>query len=96
MEHRSAEYGLRFDSSWGLRIFPLSHARDKTKNIFMELKTYTLFTLGLYKFGKKKRTGSTNGWVKHLRRIRADYHNLMLYKSALKNLHNNVLSHRDL
>ena len=24
--------GLRFDSSWGLRIFSLSHARDKTKN----------------------------------------------------------------
>ena len=23
--------GLRFDSSWGLRIFSLSHARDKTK-----------------------------------------------------------------
>ena len=31
-EHRSAESeGLRFDSSWGLRIFSLSHARDKTK-----------------------------------------------------------------
>ena len=25
---------LRFDFSWGLRIFSLSHARDKTKNIF--------------------------------------------------------------
>ena len=23
--------GLRFDSSWGLRFFSLSHARDKTK-----------------------------------------------------------------
>ena len=33
VEHRSAESeGLRFDSSWGLRIFSLSHARDKTKN----------------------------------------------------------------
>ena len=27
--------GLRYDSSWGLRIFSLSHARDKTKNIFL-------------------------------------------------------------
>ena len=36
VEHRSAESaGLRFDSSWGLRIFSLSHARDKTKNIFL-------------------------------------------------------------
>ena len=38
---------LRFDSSWGLRICYLSHARDKTKNIFLlfftELKTYRLF-----------------------------------------------------
>ena len=47
VEHRSAESeGLRFDSSWGLRIFSLSHARDKTKNIFLyfftELKTYHL------------------------------------------------------
>ena len=25
---------MRFDSSWELRIFSLSHARDKTKNIF--------------------------------------------------------------
>ena len=24
--------GLRFDSSWGLRFFSLSHARDKAKN----------------------------------------------------------------
>ena len=33
LEHRSAESeGLRpFDSSWGLRIFSLSRARDKTK-----------------------------------------------------------------
>ena len=35
LEHRSAESeGLRFDSSWGLRIFSLSHARDKTKTSF--------------------------------------------------------------
>ena len=36
----------RFDSSWGLRIYFLSNARDKTKNIFLhlfiELKTYYL------------------------------------------------------
>ena len=32
VEHRSAKTeGLRFHSSWGLRIFSLSHARDKTK-----------------------------------------------------------------
>ena len=32
VEHRSVESeGLRFDSSWRLRIFSLSHARDKTK-----------------------------------------------------------------
>ena len=31
-EHRSAESeGLRFDSSWGFKIFFLSYARDKTK-----------------------------------------------------------------
>ena len=44
VEHRSAESeDMRFDSSLGLRIFPLSHARDKTKNIllcfFAKLKT---------------------------------------------------------
>ena len=34
--HRGAEsVGLRFDSSWGFRIFSLSHARDKTKNMFL-------------------------------------------------------------
>ena len=26
--------GLRFNSSWGLQIFSVSHAHDKTKNIF--------------------------------------------------------------
>ena len=31
-EHRSAESeGLKFHSSWGLRIFSLSHARERTK-----------------------------------------------------------------
>ena len=47
VEHRSAESeGLTLDSSWGLRIFSLSHALDKMKNIFLyfftELKTYHL------------------------------------------------------
>ena len=47
VEHRSAKSkGLRFDSSSGLRIFSLSHARDKTKNIFLyfftKFKTYHL------------------------------------------------------
>ena len=46
-EHRSAESeGLRFDSSWVFRLFSLTHACDKTKNIFLyfftELKTYHL------------------------------------------------------
>ena len=32
LDHRNAESeGLRFDTSWGPRIFSLSHARDKTK-----------------------------------------------------------------
>ena len=47
VEYRSAEFeSLRFDSSWDLRIYSLSHARDKTKNIFLhfftKLKTYHL------------------------------------------------------
>ena len=47
VEHWNAESeGLRFDSSWGLRNFSLSHARDKTKNIllyfFTKLRTYHL------------------------------------------------------
>ena len=34
-EHQGMESeGLRFDSSWGLRLFTLSHACDKMKNIF--------------------------------------------------------------
>ena len=45
VEHRSAESkGLRLESSWGLTIVSLSHARGKTKNIFLyfftKLKTY--------------------------------------------------------
>ena len=41
LEHQSAESeGLRCDSSWGLTIFFLSHARDKTKkNIFLYFQT---------------------------------------------------------
>ena len=36
--HRSAESeGLRLDSLWRLRIFSLSHARDKTKNLSLHL-----------------------------------------------------------
>ena len=39
VEQRSAESeGLRVDSSWGFRIFSLSHARDKTKNIFLDIE----------------------------------------------------------
>ena len=34
-EHQGMESeGLRFDSSWGLRLFTLSHTCDKMKNIF--------------------------------------------------------------
>ena len=44
LELECGTVGLRFNSSWGLRIFSLSKARDKTKNIFLyfftELKTY--------------------------------------------------------
>ena len=37
IEHWSRESeGLRFDSSWGLRIFSLSYARDETKSIFLK------------------------------------------------------------
>ena len=38
--------GLRFDSSWRLRVFSSSYARDQTKNVFFylftKLKTYQL------------------------------------------------------
>ena len=44
LELECGTVGLRFNSSWGLRIFSLSNACDKTKNIFLyfftELKTY--------------------------------------------------------
>ena len=46
LELECGTIGLRFNSSWGLRIFSLSNACDKTKNIFLyfftELKTYHL------------------------------------------------------
>ena len=36
VEHRSAEsVGLRFDSLWKVRNVSLSHARDKTKKIYL-------------------------------------------------------------
>ena len=41
LEHLRAESeGLKFDSSWGLRIFSLSHARDKTKKKYLSLFLY--------------------------------------------------------
>ena len=47
VEHWTPESeGIRFNSTWRLRIFSLSHACDKTKNIFLyffsELKPYDL------------------------------------------------------
>ena len=34
VEHQSTEFkGLRFDSSWGLRSFSLSHVHDKMKKM---------------------------------------------------------------
>ena len=36
VEHWTPESeGIRFNSTWRLRIFSLSHACDKTKNIFL-------------------------------------------------------------
>ena len=53
VEHWSTEFkGLRFDSSWGQRIFSLSHARDKTKNIFLisfPSPKLTISTISIYK-----------------------------------------------
>ena len=37
--------GLRFDSSLGLRMFSLSHARDKTKNIFLNSSPSSKLTI---------------------------------------------------
>ena len=54
VEHRSVESeGLRFDSSWRLRIFSLSHARDKTKktSFFISLPSskLTISLISIYK-----------------------------------------------
>ena len=46
LEHRSAESeSLRFDSSWGLKIFSLSHARDKTKKTYFSISMYIFHTV---------------------------------------------------
>ena len=46
LEHRSAESeSLRFDSSWGLKIFSLSHTRDKTKKTYFSISMYILHTV---------------------------------------------------
>ena len=47
VKHQSTESeGLRFNNSWGLTIFSLSHTHDKTKNFFpyffTKFKTYHL------------------------------------------------------
>ena len=48
VEHRSVESeGLRFVSSWGIRIFSLSHACNKTNNIF-------LLVMRMFKFVRYK------------------------------------------
>ena len=50
VEHWSTESkGLRFHSSWGLKIFALSHACDKTKIIFFQgLNTWFLKLLSSF------------------------------------------------
>ena len=51
VEHRSAESeGLGFVSSWGLRIFSLSHARDKKNSIFLLFFTGLKFAISLILF----------------------------------------------
>ena len=58
---------LRFDSSWGLRIFSLSHARDKTKkNIFRHLVHYFEY---VSKVAKDTSAGSWNSFIFRGRRI---------------------------
>ena len=41
--------GLRFDSSWGLRIFSLFHARDKMKKYLSPIQDFSEF-LDQYRF----------------------------------------------
>ena len=49
IEHRNAESeGLRFDSSRGLGIYSLSHARDKTKNIYLQFYISFSFAINLH------------------------------------------------
>ena len=75
------------DSSWGLNFFVLSHARDRTKNIFLyfftELKTnhlaysiiHTYFTEDFIKVTRKKNTltasFSTRAIIEPLNRAQA-------------------------
>ena len=52
--HRSAESeGLRFRSSWGLRFYSLSHARDQTKktsfSISLPSSKLTISPISIYK-----------------------------------------------
>ena len=52
-EHRSAESdGLRFDSSWGAKIFSLSNARERMKNIFLYFFTEPKIYSPSYSIGK--------------------------------------------
>ena len=49
VEHRRAESeDLRFDFSWGLRIFSLSHVCDKMKNIFLYFVTELTISVILF------------------------------------------------
>ena len=49
VEHRGAESeDLRFDCSWGLRIFSLSHVCDKMKNIFLYFVTELTISVILF------------------------------------------------
>ena len=43
---QEASEGLRFDASWGLRIFSLSHACDETKNIVLYFFWYIFNLVG--------------------------------------------------
>ena len=62
VEHRSVESeGLGFDSLWGLRIFSLSHARDKTKNIFLHVFTELKTNHASYFIYKQEQNSGTRG-----------------------------------
>ena len=50
---RALEQGIQrltFDSSWGIRMFSLSHASDKTKNIFLYSLLSSKLTISLILF----------------------------------------------